>query len=651
MKAKATARKQLSLPATIAASKEPSVNLTEVFHRLYFHLYSNSNATRAETIVQDISLLLLLKLAVERSGTDSILSDYCERGGSSASLLGVLRREFPALVAADRRFKIGDEALRYVLDELRGVDLSNAPGHALGEAFQALIGPRLRGARGQFFTSRSLVTAMVQIVAPGAGDSVVDPACGTGGFLVEAAVYQSANGRARGRVIGGEKDQDLSGLATALLQVTAGARATVRHGDSLDLRAWGAKEDGEPSERFDIVLTNPPFGAKIGVKSQDILRRYHLGRRWVMTRGRWTETDSVLASQDPQVLFLELCVRLLRPGGRLGIVLPEGMFGNRGDGYVWQWLISQGSIFAMLDCPRTTFQPSTDTKTNALFFERSRPLAAVVPRTVKIGVALSCGHDRRGRSRLVNGAPHPDDFLELGATYHAKDVPKTRWREVETRLDYLVPRYYAEQQPLTTQEADLTRGAPQRSLNELIASKLLTVRKGHEVGSDAYGTGDVPFVRTSDIANFEISADPTKAVGEDVYALYAKRQHVRAGDVLIVVDGRYRIGTTAMLTKHNSRCVVQSHFRILGTPHPDQLNSYELLFALNLPSVRLRVRNLVFIQSTLGTLGKRLLELKLPILHGAGPWRGQVDRFRSLLQARDGLLGELAAQSSPDFEL
>jgi type I restriction enzyme M protein len=637
----------------VDAPREVSSNLTETFRRLYYHLYTNSHATRAETIVEDLSLLLLLKLAAERANANHLLAAYCDRGGSSIPLLEVLRREFPDLVAADRRFKIGEDALRHALRDLRDVSLSTAPGHALGEAFQALIGPRLRGDKGQFFTPRSLVAAMVRIAAPRPDESVLDPACGTGGFLVEAAVYQAAAGRARGAVIGAEKDHDLSGLAGALLQITAGARASVRHASSLDLSVWGITDGEEPTERFDVILTNPPFGAKIGVKDADVLRRYAFGHRWSLsTAGGWTQTPSLLPSQDPQLLFLELCVRLLRPGGRLGIVLPEGVFGNKGEGYVWQWLSTHGRILALLDCPRTTFQPSTDTKTNALFFERAKHVAVVGPTVVRVGVALTCGHDRRGRSRLANGSPHPDDFVDLGRTYHAKDGAKTWWRDVQlTRMDYLVPRYYAERRPITPQEKELTRGATWASLGDLVASKLLTIRKGHEVGSDAYGTGDIPFVRTSDIANFEISADPTKAVSGDIYEKFSKQQRVKAGDVLMVVDGRYRIGATAMLTKHNSKCVVQSHFRIIGMPRPQQLDPYEVLFALNLPSVRLRIRDLIFIQSTLGTLGKRLLELKIPTLHGDGPWRSHVDAFRRLLSERDLLLGELATRTGPELEL
>ena len=160
-----------------------------------------------------------------------------------------------------------------------------------------------------------------------------------------------------------------------------------------------------------------------------------------------------------------------------------------------------------------------------------------------------------------------------------------------------------------------------QTLEELVSSKILSIRTGHEPGSDTYGTGNIPFIRTSDIANLELSADPTKGVSEDVYSKFAIQQRLKPNDILMVVDGRYRIGATALVTANNYRCLIQSHFRILSILDPTSLSCFELLFALNLPSVRLRVRNLVFVQSTLGTLGKRLLELRIPILSGDGRGR------------------------------
>jgi type I restriction enzyme M protein len=351
-------------------------------------------------------------------------------------------------------------------------------------------------------------------------------------------------------------------------------------------------------------------------------------------------TEAVSSTQDPQILFLEMCVRKLKPGGRLGIVLPEGVFGNRRTGYIWNWIRSQGRITSLLDCPRTTFQPGTDTKTNVLFFEKG----AESTDHVRIAVALTCGHDRRGRARTQDGRPYPDDFTALAKS--GKGWNKVRLRDPS----YLVPRYYIDRE-LSREEQSLTEGASFLSLGELRERKVLTIRKGHEVGSHAYGTGDIPFVRTSDVNNFEIAVDPTKSVSETVYEEYAPQQKLRPGDVLMVVDGRYRIGATALLTASNARCIVQSHFRILSITDDRALDPYELLFALNLPSVKMQLRNLVFVQSTLGTLGNRLLELEIPVLHGDGPWKDRVASFTDLLRKRDESLAVLKRMTAPEYEL
>src|SRR5207249_5631553 len=127
--------------------------------------------------------------------------------------------------------------------------------------------------------------------------------------------------------------------------------------------------------------------------------------------------------------------------------------------------------------------------------------------------------------------------------------------------DYLVPRYYIQRQ-LAREEEALVGGAETVPLGELKNRRVISVRKGHEVGSDAYGTGDIPFVRTSDVNNFEISVDPTKSVSEVIYEEYAAQQKLKADYLLMVVDGRYRIGAIALLSERNSRRVLQRHFRI-----------------------------------------------------------------------------------------
>ena len=509
------------------------LDLGEAFRRLYYRLYTNSRASRAERIGEDLSLLLLLKLASQEDDEVAAGLRRFERGEADESVLRLeLARVFPGLIAADQPFNLDSKAIVDALAELERVDLAHTPAHALGDAFQALIGPRLRGDKGQFFTPRSLVWVMVEITDPLPTERVLDPACGTGGFLLEAFAHQARSGVVTGVVAGVDKNHDLARLAGALVRLVARKQGSVSTFDSLDLDAWGDSSVG--NDAFDVVLTNPPFGAHIGVDDANILGRYAFGHAWAGDR----ESQAVLRSQDPQTLFIELCVRKLRAGGRLAIVLPEGVFGNKQQRFVWHWLEEQGEVKALLDCPRTTFQPGTDTKANVLFFEKGSPTAPrQAPRKTRVAVAVHCGHDRRGRAVRADGTRYPDDFARLAAAYG--DTSSEDWTEVDlTGEDYRVPRYHQRVTHVDPDEAAITADAPRATLGQLIDRHLITIRKGHEPGSEAYGSGDIPFVRTSDLANFEVSSDPTKAVSEDVLAKYSKLQRLRPGDILLAVDAR-----------------------------------------------------------------------------------------------------------------
>lgn len=654
--------KQLPLAGLAAVSQQRSEssahNLPEVFKRLYYHLYTNSKVSRAEAIIEDLSLLLLVKLAADQSGQAKILKRFADGEVSSQDvLLPLLRKAFPNLLAKGQRFALGEASLRSAVSEMSSLDLAHAPAHSIGEAFQALMGPRLRGEKGQFFTPKSLVRAMVEIIDPQPNESVLDPAAGTGGFLAETHLYQLRKydvAGALGPLTGVDKDTGLARLGSALLTILGKERGRIYNFNSLDSTEWKDFMAQGWEGQFDVVLTNPPFGSKIGVKDKKILQCFDFGYVWTFSKlnGTWTRTSAIGESEDPQMLFLELCVRALKPGGRLGIVLPEGMFGNRQTSYIWDWLRERGDILALLDCPRTTFQPGTDTKTNVLFYQRHSEFRSNIPRGVALAVALNCGHDRRGRSEKVNGEIYKDDFEALARLFHAPRNRESEWRvELLDNQDYMVPRYHYYKSDVALDECGVAAGARVLTLAELVKKKIISIRKGHEVGSDAYGTGDVPFIRTSDIANFEVSNDPTKSVSEEIYEQYAAQQNLRPGDILMVVDGRYRIGTTAILDSHSARCIAQSHLRIISVLDPSKLDPYALLYALNMASVKIHLRGLVFIQSTLGTLGSRLLELKIPVLHGAGPWVERVALFKESLQKRASHLADLQRMATPEVEL
>lgn len=624
------------------------------FKRLYYHLYSNSSASRSETIISDLSKLLLVILSNDLpSDHGQIRSFLSAEASANDSLLPLLRNRFPQIISDGDTFSMDENSLREGLLSIINLDLRHAPSQVLGDAFQALIGPRLRGDKGQFFTPRTVVRAMIMITNPSSGAKVVDPACGTGGFLSETALFWKNHNMDFGNLVGIDKDSDLSLLASAFLQLVAPNDYKIHNTNSLDIQTLMQLSSDKSPFEADVVLTNPPFGANIPIRDNYILRQSDFGHNWHFSKDRrkWFRSDIIRATQDPQILFLELCIRLLKPGGKLGIVLPEGVFGNTNSGYVWDYVRSKGQIFALIDCPRTTFQPGTDTKTDILFFQRSEANHTLQPTSrVYISVAINCGHDRRGRNIRETGELYPDDFQSIGEEWPNRDGGY--WNKVEVSNPYyLVPRYYDKMTEfLLRQEASPIRGNL-LSFREMLKAKWITIRKGHEVGSEAYGTGNIPFIRTSDIANFEISIDPTNSVSTEVYEKYRNAQKLKAGDLLMVVDGRYRIGRCAILTEYNYRCVVQSHLKIISLSDQAPLSPIELLYLLNLSSVQRQIRGLVFIQSTLGSLGKRIEEIIVPLPEKTEEWNNTINRFSTIIGSRAKLLQKLTQFDSYGIEL
>lgn len=629
-----------------------STDYFDGFRKLYYHLYSNSNASRAERIIGDLSKLLLVALCKSSNPSYQRQADQFLLGKDTANttLLPILKEHYSKVFGNDDKFHLDDNSLRYGFSAIANLDLHGAKSHLLGDAFQALIGPNLRGDKGQFFTPKSIVRCMISVLSPKAGSKVVDPACGTAGFLTETASYWEAKGRKNGKLVGIDKDSDLFVFASALAELAAPDDSHILNKNSLDFKSLSKLDESCSPLNADYVLTNPPFGAKIPIKEPGILSQYELGYNWEFSKQQdcWIKTGQLRASQDPQTLFIELCVKLLKPNGTLGIVLPEGVFGNTGSGHILDYLRAQGEIYGLIDCPRTSFQPGTDTKTNILFFKKSSRPANT---NVKIAVALTCGHDRRGRVTKSDGLPFPDDFAAIAEDWAANS--HEYWFESNiTNKYYLVPRYYDRKTDLLLERDANRLNAKIMSFEEMISKGWIFVRKGHEVGSEAYGTGDIPFVRTSDISNFEVSIDPTKSVNDEAFQAVRHEQNLGPGTILMVVDGRYRIGRCAILHDFNYRCIAQSHLRIISVNEKAPFTSFELLYLLSLGSVQRDIRSLVFIQSTLGSLGSRIREIKIPVPERRNDeFSAMVSSFTEALTQRAKLLSLLSRFDEATVEL
>jgi type I restriction enzyme M protein len=195
-----------------------------------------------------------------------------------------------------------------------------------------------------------------------------------------------------------------------------------------------------------------------------------------------------------------------------------------------------------------------------------------------------------------------------------------------------VPKYYNPEI-----DAELVRlKATHRTVcvGDLLKSGVLTVETGVEIGKMAYGTGTIPFIRTSDISNWEIKADFKHGVSPEIYDIEKTRVDVRPGDILMVRDGTYLIGTTAIVTASDVPMLFQSHIYRIRVVKPEVLDPWLLLACLNAPIVRRQVRAKQFTQDIIDTLGKRLFEVLLPIPKDTTLRKRIADETRRVIEMR-----------------
>jgi hypothetical protein len=177
------------------------------------------------------------------------------------------------------------------------------------------------------------------------------------------------------------------------------------------------------------------------------------------------------------------------------------------------------------------------------------------------------------------------------------------------QLDIFIPKYY---DPVLDEDLKrLKRTHELVTIAQLIHTNVLSWATGIEVGKMAYGTGTIPFIRTSDIANWELKGDPKQAVSDEIYA--DNKQDVRAGDILLVRDGTYLVGSSCILTAEDTKSLYCGGLYKFRSEKPEKLDPFLLLAILNMPIVRRQMRAKQFTRDIIDTLGKRIFEVLLPI--------------------------------------
>lgn len=358
-----------------------------------------------------------------------------------------VKRRYPTIFDKNAEIRLQARSLAYVVGELQRYSFLETNIDVKGKAYEELVGANLRGDRGEFFTPRNVQRMAIRMLDIQEGERVLDPACGTGGFLVIAmnemieglqAAVEAAGGSTEGvRRAVSDRMQELASkcffgidINPDLVKATKmnmvmnndGSGNILRQDSLLHPHQWDhefkaalagalhvdAAELRGPKElaHFDVIATNPPFGSRLPIKDRETLSQYELGHVWREDNGEWRPTDQIQSSQPPEILFIERCWQFLRPGGRMAVVLPDAILGAPGLLYVRRWILKRCRLIGSIDLHSDTFQPRNGTQTSVLILQRKTEeemhrealQGQVSDYELFMAQVDAIGHDKRGNT-------------------------------------------------------------------------------------------------------------------------------------------------------------------------------------------------------------------------------------------------------------
>jgi type I restriction enzyme M protein len=319
---------------------------------------------------------------------------------------------------------------------------------------------------------------MVEMVDPQPEKLILDPACGSGGFLVVALAHhrrrllQSIGANpdcpvpselrridravriyAKRCLYGIDADEDLRKAARMNMVMNNDGHGNILSFNSLEYGIAGRESAemvsfdklGGSHNKFDYVFTNPPFGSKIPVSDPTVLSEFDLGHSWTRVNQVWRR-GAVLKKVPPEILFIEACWKFLKPGsGVMAIVVPDGILGNPGEqmeGVRW-WILHHMEILASVDLPGETFLPQVSVQASCIFLRRRHAdeLKLATPsgpkqRSVFMAIAENAGHGRRGEVRYRRRPDGTDEMQveEVAERWEVQGVLHERTRRRQIRM-------------------------------------------------------------------------------------------------------------------------------------------------------------------------------------------------------------------------
>lgn len=576
------------LPAHLPLPSElqPSHNLSAVFGECHNYIYANEGLLK-DKIFHEMVKLIVMKLYDEQTNINENLqfgitsSEYKLVLANTATcfeervsrLFEIVRGQYCNLFT-DNALKLKPLTLAYIVGRLQHISLTETRGDVKGEAFQTFVSRHQRGDRGEFFTPYPIVKLAVEMIAPQPCEKLIDPACGSGGFLIQAISfiqhnfpYVNRTSYIREFVRGIEFNPDIALSASIRIAFEGGIGTEIICDNALS-------ESKHLDDTFDIVLTNPPFGSKGKIEDQRILKSYILARKWhEISGGSWKPSKVVMAGQSPDILFIEKCLRLLKPEGRMAIVLPEGLLQNISNSHVRFWMRTQAKVLGVVSIPQEAFVPyGTGIKTSLLLLQKlptgEQNHACFMARMQKVGYDVK-GQPvyKRDSSKLLRtssgGYLVDDDVDEIARAYRdfAAGINPSETEKIYTVAEKLLnTRLDAEHYcPYDLKLIEQLRSSGAKPLGEI--TDILTKADDFRLVPDS----EIRYIAISDVdsrtmqvvsqQNIKVHEAPSRAT-----------YRVREGDIITAVSGA-STGTpkqaTALITEDEGGAICSNGFAVI----------------------------------------------------------------------------------------
>ena len=436
-----------------------SDSLLYAFRRCHNYIAGNQGIQKSDAFLELLKIIFC-KIQDERdSPTPTFYITPTERHDAKGKalcrkrltrLFDAVKGSYESIFKSDERIELTDDVLAYIVGQLQMFSLLESDVDIKGHAYETIVGSNLRGDKGQFFTPRNMCSMMVRMVDPSEEDYILDPAMGTCGFLVtamnyviekigesvdasgrsEAAKQQVRESRKKGflakHIVGIDFDPILVRASKMNMVMNNDGTGQLFHTNSLEpfsafspelrkalrLDSKDVKSNSALAEGHGVtaIVTNPPFGSKIPIEDPAILSTFDFGHSWSYDEAEmeWVMEDK-LVSRPPEILFIERCVKLLEPGkGVAAIVIPNGILGNPGLGFVRQWLFRKTRILASVDMHPDTFQPNVGVQTSVLMVRRLDAQeeawfasGSILDYQIFMAICDHVGHDKRGVTTYV----------------------------------------------------------------------------------------------------------------------------------------------------------------------------------------------------------------------------------------------------------